>query len=244
MIATAWVHDFAPPIAGMVLAAPAFRVKLYVPFAVEGLRILHLALPKSKIKSYVKSKHAHARFTAGCRVRCRPAYFPADFGRHTAGSSRYQRPAAKRCRRNSRSHAAAGWPIRIGSFISRHRKRFFQQLGSPIKQMEVFPRSCHSLFHESNRNQIVDRTSEFLTQCFAQKPGSDDLIHSDKGGFTRTEYDLLKAPGSIRWKMVQPESENLRSAFQRCQPWAGTAVSIPGSHWIMSTKTNPRESHL
>ena len=29
----AWVHDFAPPIRGLILGAPAFRVKLYVPFA-------------------------------------------------------------------------------------------------------------------------------------------------------------------------------------------------------------------
>src|SRR4029434_7112101 len=28
----AWVHDFAPPIRGLILAVPAFRVKLYLPF--------------------------------------------------------------------------------------------------------------------------------------------------------------------------------------------------------------------
>src|SRR4051794_20064132 len=33
VIATAWVHDFAPPVRGLILATPAFRVKLYVPFA-------------------------------------------------------------------------------------------------------------------------------------------------------------------------------------------------------------------
>ena len=34
VVAAAWVHDYAPPIRGLVLATPAFRVKLYVPFAV------------------------------------------------------------------------------------------------------------------------------------------------------------------------------------------------------------------
>src|SRR6202049_4207897 len=28
----AWVHDYAPPIRAMILATPAFRVRLYVPF--------------------------------------------------------------------------------------------------------------------------------------------------------------------------------------------------------------------
>ena len=35
----AWVHDYAPPIRAMVLATPAFRVKLYVPLAVPLLRL-------------------------------------------------------------------------------------------------------------------------------------------------------------------------------------------------------------
>src|SRR6266478_3337457 len=39
VIATAWVHDYAPPIRGLILATPAFRVKLYVPFALPFLRL-------------------------------------------------------------------------------------------------------------------------------------------------------------------------------------------------------------
>src|SRR5260221_7543907 len=38
VIAAAWVHDFGPPIRGFILATPAFRVKLYIPFAVLFLR--------------------------------------------------------------------------------------------------------------------------------------------------------------------------------------------------------------
>ena len=40
LVAT-WVHDYAPKIRGMVLASPAFKVKLYVPFARPGLHLLH-----------------------------------------------------------------------------------------------------------------------------------------------------------------------------------------------------------
>ena len=38
VLAAAWAHDYAPRIRGMVLASPAFKVKLYVPFARPGLR--------------------------------------------------------------------------------------------------------------------------------------------------------------------------------------------------------------
>src|SRR5581483_4963844 len=44
VVASAWVHDYAPPIAGMALLAPAFDVKLYVPLAIPALRLKLAAL--------------------------------------------------------------------------------------------------------------------------------------------------------------------------------------------------------
>src|SRR6266550_2282761 len=40
VVVATWVHDYAPAIRGMVLASPAFRVKLYLPFALAGLRLM------------------------------------------------------------------------------------------------------------------------------------------------------------------------------------------------------------
>ncbi|TGV91602.1 alpha/beta hydrolase, partial [Mesorhizobium sp. M2E.F.Ca.ET.154.01.1.1] len=39
VLAAAWVHDYAPKLRAMVLASPAFSVKLYVPFAKEGIAL-------------------------------------------------------------------------------------------------------------------------------------------------------------------------------------------------------------
>src|SRR5204863_5097605 len=52
----AWVHDYAPPIRAMILATPAFRVRLYVPFAIPSLRLKQKFLGPGFVKSYVKSK--------------------------------------------------------------------------------------------------------------------------------------------------------------------------------------------
>ena len=41
VIAAAWAHDYAPAIRCLVLTAPAFKVKLYIPFARLGLTIWH-----------------------------------------------------------------------------------------------------------------------------------------------------------------------------------------------------------
>jgi len=54
VVTSTWVHDYAPRIRGLVLGSPALRVRLYVPFAVPGLRLLQKVKSKSFISSYVK----------------------------------------------------------------------------------------------------------------------------------------------------------------------------------------------
>lgn len=41
VLAASWVHDYAPRLRALILASPAFKVKLYVPFARPGLRLMH-----------------------------------------------------------------------------------------------------------------------------------------------------------------------------------------------------------
>ena len=55
MIAAAWVPDYAPPLRGLILATPAFRVKLYVPFAVPFLRLRQSVLGPGYVKSFIKA---------------------------------------------------------------------------------------------------------------------------------------------------------------------------------------------
>src|SRR5262249_32287083 len=55
VVATAWVHDYGPVIRGLILATPAFRVKLYVPFAVPLLRLGQQLLGPRYVKSFIKA---------------------------------------------------------------------------------------------------------------------------------------------------------------------------------------------
>jgi alpha-beta hydrolase superfamily lysophospholipase/phosphatidylglycerophosphate synthase len=57
VLAAAWVHDYAPKIRCMVLAAPAFKIKLYVPFAQPALTMLHKLFGDFAIQSYVKANY-------------------------------------------------------------------------------------------------------------------------------------------------------------------------------------------
>ncbi len=56
VVASTWIHDYAPKIAGIALVAPAFKIKLYLPFAKQFLAFALKFKPNLNIKSYVKSK--------------------------------------------------------------------------------------------------------------------------------------------------------------------------------------------
>lgn len=56
VIASTWVHDYAPRIRSLVLASPAFKVKLYVPFARPGLALMRKFRGNFFVNSYVKAK--------------------------------------------------------------------------------------------------------------------------------------------------------------------------------------------
>jgi alpha-beta hydrolase superfamily lysophospholipase len=56
VIAATWIHDYAPPVRGLVLATPAFRVRLYVPGAIAFLRARGRVSKEAVVKSYVKAR--------------------------------------------------------------------------------------------------------------------------------------------------------------------------------------------
>ena len=56
VIAATWVHDYAPQLAGLVLATPAFDVNLIVPGALTSIRLMLKVKPDAIIKSYVQGE--------------------------------------------------------------------------------------------------------------------------------------------------------------------------------------------
>ena len=80
----AWVHDYAPPIRGLILAVPAFRVKLYVPFAVPLLRLRQKLFGHGYVKSYVKAKMLTHDAEQACCLQSRSNDFPSDRREHSA----------------------------------------------------------------------------------------------------------------------------------------------------------------
>ena len=85
VLIAAWVHDHAPKIRCMVLASPAFKVKLYVPFARLGLKLQHAWRGKFFVNSYVKPQfltHDPARIEF---ISCRSADHARNCRQYPAG---------------------------------------------------------------------------------------------------------------------------------------------------------------
>ncbi len=202
VIAAAWVHDYAPPLRGMALAAPAFRVKLYVPLAVPFLRLKQKLLGVGFIKSYVKPgmlthDHQQAEKYAADPLIFRQIATNILLDLHDI-SRRLVADAGAIVVPTLILAAGTDWVVETGAA-----REFFERLGSPIKQFTVLKGFYHAIFHERNRHEAVALTRTFMDECFAAPSGGAGLLTADRGGYTRTEYDLLRAPAGRRWALMR-----------------------------------------
>lgn len=191
VVAAAYVHDYAPPIRALVLATPAFRVKLYVPFAIPGLRLLHRVKPEAKISSYVKAT----------MLTHDPA-MAADYQRDPLISrdisNRILLEMYDTATRLIDDAAAIRVPTLVMSAGSdwvvdgRAQRRFFARLGSPVKRFVTLPGMYHAILHERERDQPIAEIRRFITEAFAA-PRTDaaELVqHGDPS--TRAAYARLE----------------------------------------------------
>jgi len=203
--AAAWVHDYAPPIRGLILAVPAFRVKLYVPLAVPLLRLKQKLFGPSYVKSYVKAKmltHDPAQaaaYTADSMI-FRQIAINILLDLHDT-STRLLADAPAITTPTLMLTAGADWVVKQSA-----QRQFYERLSSPVKRIEELPDFYHAIFHERGRELVVTKMREFIRECFSRAQPRAPLIDADEQGFTKAEYDRLCKPGNpvfnlIRWGM-------------------------------------------
>lgn len=203
VIAAGWVHDYAPPVRGLVLATPAFRVKLYVPFAVPLLRLRQKFLGPGYVKSYVKAGMLTHDAEEARRYRADGSIFRQIavnvlLDLHDT-STRLLADAGAITVPTLVLAAGSDWVVKRSA-----QEEFFKKISSPVKAMEVLPAFSHAIFHEKDRARVVARVRAFVAECFARPPARPPLLHADRHGPTRDEYDRLRGPGpwsftAARW---------------------------------------------
>ena len=193
VLAATWVHDFAPPIRALVLATPAFRVKLYVPLAIPGLRLLQKVQGKAFVKSYVKPSmlthdEEEIKKIAGDELMSRNIAVNVLLDMYDT-ATRIVDDAGAIHTPTLVLTAGSDWVVH-----QRPQQRFFERLSSPVKQMEVFPGLYHAVLHEKERERPIAKVREFLTSQFAAPAASDSLLDADQRGYTKQVADKLAQP--------------------------------------------------
>ncbi|MBC7855633.1 MAG: bifunctional alpha/beta hydrolase/class I SAM-dependent methyltransferase [Pirellulaceae bacterium] len=192
----AWVHDYAPPIRAMVLITPALRVKLYVPLAIPGLRLVQQVRGSGRafVKSYVKSTmlthdRAEARRYDEDPLIARSIAVNILLDLYDTSTRLLADAAAIRLPTLLLTAGKSDWVVRLDA-----QQKFFERLGSPIKRMRTFDGMNHDILHESGRAQVMDSLRDFITEVFEHPPHTEPLLDADSRGYTKDEYDRLRRP--------------------------------------------------
>jgi alpha-beta hydrolase superfamily lysophospholipase/SAM-dependent methyltransferase len=187
-----WVHDYAPPIRAMILVTPALRVKLYVPFAEQGLRLISSMFSPRRlyVSSYVKG-----RLLTHDPEQVRLYDTDPLISRRIAVNVLLGlRDTAKRLMSDAGAIEAptlllAGgddWVVDLNA-----ERRFFERLGSRTKRMRVFEGMYHDILHEQERDRVIDEIRVFVQDAFL---GQEPARVAPATGHTDAEFEKLQAP--------------------------------------------------
>jgi alpha-beta hydrolase superfamily lysophospholipase/SAM-dependent methyltransferase len=198
----AWVHDYAPPIRAMILVTAAFHVKLYVPFAVPLLRTKQKLFGPGQVKSYVKSKLLTRDHAQAAHYDSDPLIFKQiavnvlldlndTANRLVADAGAIRTPTLM-------IGAGRDWVVSLKAQLE-----FFNRLSSPLKEIEIYPAAYHSIFHDEDRDLVVQRVRKFVRERFAEQVTQSSLLNADQAGYTRDEYERLKSRGGMKFAVAR-----------------------------------------
>ncbi|OGQ79919.1 MAG: hypothetical protein A3F90_01290 [Deltaproteobacteria bacterium RIFCSPLOWO2_12_FULL_60_19] len=203
VIAGTWVHDYAPPVKALILATPAFRIRLYLPFAIPLLRWAQKINALKVVPSYVKAKvlthdpdqiqkyNEDPKITKSISTNILLDAHDTS-ARIIADAGAIRVPTLL-------LGAGSDWVVKLSS-----QKKFFERLSSSIKEMKVYPSFYHAVFHEKDRHLPIAKVREFILRVFRNHSARPPLIDADKAGYTKSEFDRLTKP-----------KRSLRLGFQR-----------------------------
>ncbi|MGJ7546485.1 bifunctional alpha/beta hydrolase/class I SAM-dependent methyltransferase [Variovorax sp. LT1R16] len=193
VLISTWAHDYAPKVRGLTLASPAFKVKLYVPFARAGLGLMHKLRGLFFVNSYVKAKfltHDPQRIASyeSDPLISRPIavnilldlYAAAD--RVVADANAITLPVQLLI-------SGSDWVVHHAP-----QHRFFERLGSAVKTKLELPGFFHDTLGERDRAPAVAAVRGFILERFDAPVPAVDLREAHLHGATADESRALAEP--------------------------------------------------
>ncbi|WP_179402809.1 bifunctional alpha/beta hydrolase/class I SAM-dependent methyltransferase [Burkholderia guangdongensis] len=193
VLAATWVHDYAPPVRCLVVASPAFHIKLYVPFARPGLRALYKLRGLFYVNSYVKPKfltHDPVRIDsyAADPLITRPIAVNMLLDLHDT-AKRIVADAAAITVPTQLLVSGADWVVHRGP-----QDRFYEHLGAARKERIELPGFYHDTLGERDRAQALAPLRAFVLREFDAPSPRVSLADADRRGAFHDEYAALGRP--------------------------------------------------
>ncbi|HOY02734.1 bifunctional alpha/beta hydrolase/class I SAM-dependent methyltransferase [Zoogloea sp.] len=193
VLVSTWAHDYAPRVRCLVLASPAFQVKLYVPFARPGLALLKKLRGNFFVNSYVKAKfltHDPARQRSYNKdpLIARAISVNILLGLYEA-AERVVTDAQAITLPTQLLISGADWVVHHGP-----QHRFFDGLGSAVKEKHVLEGFYHDTLGEKDRKLATDKARDFILRQFDHPAASVSLLDADRHGATHDESEALARP--------------------------------------------------
>lgn len=187
VLVAAWAHDYAPQIRCLILTAPAFKVKLYVPLARPGLALLYKLRGNFFVTSYIKAK-----FLTHDAQRIRSYQSDPLITRNI--SVRILLGLYDAAERVVPDAHAITLPTQV--LISgddwvvhqRPQREFYNKLGSRVKELVELPGFLHDTLGEKDRHIAFERIRDFVQKQYAAAAAAPSLLDADQRGYTRDEY--------------------------------------------------------
>jgi alpha-beta hydrolase superfamily lysophospholipase/SAM-dependent methyltransferase len=172
VIAAAWAHDTAPPLRALVLATPAFRVRLWVPFARTALRVMRWLDPRATIRSLVRP----ALLTRDAAQQRAFAEDPLVSSEISVRLLLELDEASTLLLRRAHVIETPTLVLTAGTDLvvkAGAQRRFASSLPSPLSRQVTLQGFRHAIFHERGREEAVAAVREFLDAAFARpKPAA------------------------------------------------------------------------
>ena len=192
----AWVHDYAPRILAMILISPALRVKLYVPLAIPGLRLLQSIRGEGRsfVTSYVRStmlthdREQARRYDEDPHI-ARTIAVNILLDLHDTSTRLLADAGAIRLPTLVLAAGRSDWVVRLDA-----QQRFFERLDSPVKRMRVYDGLHHDILHERDRQPVFETIRDFAEEMWRERPTAEPLLDADQAGYTKQEFEALSRP--------------------------------------------------
>lgn len=187
-----WILTYSPGIKGVVLAAPAFSIKLYIPFAYEFLKVASLFSDKLFVTSYVKSKLL-TNNAEEAKKYDNDKYITRKIGVNVLVT------LLSSMRRVFARLKDFETPVLLitaeQDFIVRNswHSRFIQNISSRTKKHLTIPQYRHAVFNENNVEQVIEPCRAFIDEVFSDKTMLPAVIYPRQ--HTVQEFSALTEKG-------------------------------------------------